>query len=68
MLRNAVTKVEVDKALIRNPGISRHAFEVCNNVFRQAHRHRLLELGCVGVLARLQLGKVVFGSHRVSLP
>ena len=63
MRHDAITQVQVDQALVRNARLISHALEVVHNVFRQAHRDRLLELGRVGIAARLHFGKVVFGFH-----
>ena len=44
ILGKAISEIEIDEALIRNPGFAGHAFEILNNVFRKPHGHRLLEL------------------------
>lgn len=47
----------LSNAVARNPGICRHTFEVGDNVFGQTNRHRLFELGCVGVFADFILAR-----------
>ncbi len=63
VLGNAVAKVQVDKALIGNASLDCHAFEIEHDILRKPHGDRLFELGGIGVLAGLHLGKVVFSFH-----
>lgn len=68
MLRYTVAEIEIDKALVRNPGIDRHAFEIGYYVFGEPHGDGCLELRRVGVPTRLHFGEIVFSFHGSSLP
>ena len=68
MLCNTVAEIKIDKALVRNPCIDRHAFEISDYVFGEPHGDRCLELRCVGVPARLHFREIVFSFHGFSLP
>ena len=68
VLGYTVTKVQIDKALIRNPSLDRHVLEIEHHIFREAHGDWLLELGGIGVLPGLHFGKVVFSFHDWSPP
>jgi hypothetical protein len=37
MMRNTVSEVEVDKALVRNTSVNGYALGVVNNILGQAH-------------------------------
>ena len=63
MLRKTVAQVQVDEALVGDASLASHALEVVNDVFRKTHSDWLLELGCVRVLTRTQLGEIVFSLH-----
>lgn len=43
MLRDTVSEIEIDEALVRNPRINRHAFEIGDHVFRESHGDGRLE-------------------------
>jgi hypothetical protein len=68
MLHNTVAEIEIDKALVRNPGIGRHVFEISDYVFREPHGDRCLELRCVGVSTRFHFREIVFGFHGFYFP
>jgi hypothetical protein len=63
ILRKAVSKVEIDEALVRYHRLRGHAFEVLNHILREAHGYRFLKLGRVWVSARLHLRLIVFSLH-----
>ena len=68
MLRNTVSEIEIDKALVRNPCIDCHAFEISDNVFGQPHGDWCFELRRVRVLTGLHFGEIVFGFHGLHFP
>ena len=68
MFQDAVSKIEIDEALLGNPGVDSHTLEVGDDVVGQTHRDGPLELRRIWVRAGLQLGQIVFGFHDVSPP
>ena len=63
VLGDTVSKVQIDKTLVRNTSLGSHALEVGDHVLRKTHGDRLLELGGVRIRPRFHFGKIVFGSH-----
>jgi sulfur-oxidizing protein SoxB len=63
VLCQAIPQVQIDQALVRNSGLAGHRLEILHHVLRQAHRHRLLQLGRIRVAAGLHPGKVVLCFH-----
>ena len=63
IIGKTVAQVQVNETLIWNAGFVGHSLEIIHNILLKAHRHRLLQLGGVRILAGLQFGKVVFSSH-----
>ena len=68
MLSNTVAEIEIDKALVGNPCIDRHAFEIGDHILGKPHRDGRLEFRGVGVPTRFHFGEIVFGFHGYSLP
>ena len=62
--RDAVTQVEIDEILVRDPCLFRQFFEVSDDVNAKANRHLLFQVFGIGVLAALQLAQIVFSSNR----
>jgi hypothetical protein len=43
VLCNAIPQVQIDEALLGNSCVGGHAFEMMDDIFRQAHGHRFFE-------------------------
>ena len=57
----AISQVEVDERLIRDPGIFRLGFEIGDRLFGEFDRHLLLQLLCIRVL--LSFAEIIFFPH-----
>lgn len=49
VLCHAVSEIQIDQTLVRDPRFVRHALEIADDIIAHANCHRLLELGCVRV-------------------
>lgn len=63
MLCDAISKIQVDQALVRNACFFSHLFEVIDDILAKPDRYWFLQFRCVGVLSRLHFRKIVLGFH-----
>jgi len=53
MLRDAISKIQVDKALVRNASFFGHFFEVLDDILAEPNRYRFLEFRRIGIFPGL---------------